>query len=75
MFPPIVVLRELCLISPAKMVIMLGECCCGFTLKTGTVIIGLLNIVSAKFPSTLLNLYRNGSSLSQEQKIFKLKKL
>jgi len=36
------------------MVIMLRQCCCGCTLKTGTIILGVLNIVSANFPSTLL---------------------
>jgi hypothetical protein len=50
------------------MVIMLRECCCGCSLKTGAVIIGVLDIVSANFPSTLLTVYRNGSSLFQEQK-------
>ena len=60
---------------PAKMVIMLRQCCCGCSLKTGTIIIGVLNIVSANFPSNLLTVYRNGSAFSQEQTAFKLKKL
>ena len=54
---------------------MLRQCCCGCTLKTGTIILGVINIVSANFPSTLLTVYRNGSSFSQEQTTLNLKKL
>jgi len=57
------------------MVMMLRQCCCGCTLKTGTIIIGVLTAVSAIFPSNLTAVYRNGTSLSQEQKILKLRKL
>jgi len=57
------------------MVMMLRQCCCGCTLKTGTIIIGGLCIVSANFPSNLIAAYRNGSSLSQEQRKLKLRKL
>jgi predicted metallopeptidase len=56
------------------MVIMLRQCCCGCTLKTGTIILGALNIVSANFPSTFLTVCRNGSSFVQEQTL-KFKKL
>ena len=54
---------------------MLRQCCCCCTLKTGTIIIGVLCIVSANLPSSLTAVYRNCSSLSQEQKILKLRKL
>ena len=57
------------------MVVMLRQCCCGCTLKTGTIILGVLNIVSANFPSTFIAVYRIGSSFSQEQTTLKLKKL
>jgi len=56
------------------MVMMLRQCCCGCSLKTGTIILGVLNIVSANFPSTLFIVYRNFSSFSQEQTTLKLKK-
>ena len=57
------------------MACLLKECCCGCPLKTGTIILGVIGIVSANFPSTLLALYRNGSSFSQEKTTLKLKKL
>jgi len=57
------------------MVIMLKYCCCGCKLKTGTVILGALDVVSANLPSTFLTVYRNGSSFSQEKETLKLIKL
>jgi len=57
------------------MVIMLRQCCCGCTLKTGTIIIGVLNIVSANFPSNFIAVYRSGSSFSEEQTALELNKL
>jgi len=45
MFPPIFVLRYLRLIWPPKMVVMLRQCCCGCSLKTGAIILGVLNII------------------------------
>jgi hypothetical protein len=49
--------------------------CCGFTLKTGAIVIGVLNAVSESFPCTLLTVYRNVSSLPQENTTLILKKL
>jgi hypothetical protein len=49
--------------------------CCGCSLKTGAIIIGVLNAVSENFPCTLLTVYRNVSSLPQEQTTLILKKL
>ena len=60
---------------PAKLVMMLRQCCCCCTLKTGTIILGVIEIVSANFPSILLIVYRNVSSFSEEQMALKLKKL
>jgi hypothetical protein len=57
------------------MVMMLRQFCCGCSLKTGAIILGVLNIVSANFPFTLFNVYRNGSSFKKKKKIFKFKKL
>jgi len=57
------------------MVMMLRQCCCGCSLQTGTKILGLINIVSANFLSTVLTVYRNGGSFGQEQKQMKENKL
>jgi len=57
------------------MVMMLRQCCGCCSLKTGTIILGVLNVVSANFQSTLLTVCRNVSSLAQEQTTIKLKKL
>jgi len=57
------------------MVWMLKECCCGCSLKIGTILIGVFTIVSEHLRTTLLTAYRNDSLLSQEQTTLKLKKL
>ena len=55
------------------MVVMLRQCCCCCKLKTGTIIIGAIYIVSVKISSNLLTVYRNGSLFSQEQTTLKVK--
>jgi len=57
------------------MVWVLKECCCGCTLKIGTILIAVTYIVSEHLLTVLLTAYRNGSYLSQEQKSLKLNKL
>jgi hypothetical protein len=57
------------------MVMMLRQCCCGCSLKVGAIILGVLNAVSENFPFTLLTVYRNDSSFSQEKTTPILKKL
>ena len=48
------------------MVLILRHCYCGCSLKTGTVTYGVLNIVSANFPSRLHAVYRNVSFFSRK---------
>jgi hypothetical protein len=57
------------------MVATVRKCCCGGSLKTGAIILGVLNALSKNFPCTLLTVYRNVSSLTQEQTTLILKKL
>jgi hypothetical protein len=54
---------------------MLNNFCFVLPLKTGTIILGLFNMVSVNFPSTLLTIYRNGSSFFQKHTTLELKKL
>jgi len=54
------------------MVIMLRQCCCCCSLKTGTIILGVLNIVSTNFSSTLLTVSNTQIKKLQFTRVAKL---
>jgi len=51
---------------------MMLKQCCGFSLKTGTIILGVLHIVSANFPSTLLTVCNTQIKKLQFTRVAKL---